>query len=37
MQDPGHFDFIMTLCGKGAEKFGNLFTCTLLESEDFIG
>lgn len=36
MQDPDHFDFFMTLCGRGAEKFGNLFTYTLLESEDFI-
>jgi len=35
MQDPDHFDFFMTLCDKGAEKFGNSFTYTLLESEDF--
>ena len=35
MQDPDHFDFFMTLCQKGADKFGNSFTYTLLETEDF--
>ena len=35
MQDPDHFDFFMTLCGRGANKFGNSFTYTLLESSDF--
>ncbi len=35
MQDPDHFDFYMTLCDRGAQKFGNLFTYTLLESDDF--
>ena len=35
MQDPDHFDFFMTLCQRGADKFGNSFTYTLLESEDF--
>jgi len=35
MQDPDHFDFFMTLCSRGAEKFGNSFTYSLLESEDF--
>ena len=35
MQDPDHFDFFMTLCSRGADKFGNSFTYTLLESEDF--
>jgi hypothetical protein len=35
MQDPDHFDFFMTLCQRGANKFGNSFTYTLLESEDF--
>ncbi len=37
MQDPDHFDFFMTLCDRGKEKFGNSFTYTLLESEDFDG
>jgi hypothetical protein len=35
VQDPDHFDFFMTLCQRGADKFGNAFTYTLLESEDF--
>ena len=35
MQDPDHFDFFMTLCERGALKFGNSFSYTLLESEDF--
>lgn len=35
MQDPNHFDFFMTLCSRGADKFGNSFTYTLLESDDF--
>ena len=35
MQDPDHFDFFMTLCERGAQKFGNRFTYTLLESSDF--
>ena len=35
MQDPDHFDFFMTLCERGAQKFGNSFTYTLLESDDF--
>jgi hypothetical protein len=34
MQDPDHFDFFMTLCDRAAQKFGNSFTYTLLESED---
>lgn len=34
MQDPDHFDFFMTLCERGAHKFGNSFTYTLLESDD---
>ncbi len=37
LQDPDHFDFFMTLCKRGAEKFGNSFTYTLLESGDFDG
>jgi hypothetical protein len=35
MQDPDHFDFFMTLCERGAQKFANSFTYTLLESDDF--
>ena len=35
MQDPDHFDFFMTLCDRGAAKFGNKFTYTLLERSDF--
>ncbi len=35
VQDPDHFDFLMTLCDRGAQKFGNSFTYTLLESDDF--
>lgn len=34
-QDPDHFDFFMTLCDRGAAKFGNKFTYTLLESDEF--
>lgn len=34
MQDPDHFDFFMTLCDRAAQKFGNSFTYTLLDSED---
>jgi len=37
MQDPDHFDFFMRLCSRGADKFGNSFTYTLLETEDFGG
>jgi len=37
VQDPDHFDFLMTLCARGAEKFGNSFSYSLLESEDFAG
>jgi hypothetical protein len=32
--DPDHFDFLMTLCERGAAKFGNSFTYTLLEESD---
>lgn len=35
IQDPDHFDFIMTLCVRGAENFGNLFTYTLLDIDEF--
>ena len=34
-QDPDHFAFFMTLCERGAARFGNSFTYTLLESGDF--
>ena len=34
VQDPDHFDFFMTLCDRAAQKFGNSFTYTLLNSED---
>ena len=37
MQDPDHFDFFMTLCDRAAQKFGNSFTYTLLDSEDLPG
>lgn len=37
VQDPDHFDFLMRLCDRGKDKFGNSFTYTLLESKDFIG
>jgi len=36
-EDPDHFDFLMTLCQRGADKFGNSFTYTLLESKEFNG
>ncbi|MCP4472026.1 MAG: hypothetical protein GY815_15350 [Gammaproteobacteria bacterium] len=35
VQAPDHFDFLVTLCERGAVKFGNSFTYSLLESEDF--
>jgi hypothetical protein len=35
VQDADHFDFLTTLCERGANKFGNSFTYTLLESDDF--
>ena len=34
-QDPDHFAFFLTLCERGKEKFGNSFTYTLLEENDF--
>jgi len=37
VQDPDQFDFLLTLCDRGAEKFGNSFTYTLLEERDFSG
>ena len=35
LQDPDHFSFLMVLCERGKEKFGNSFTYTLLEEDDF--
>ena len=35
-QDADHFDFFTTLCQRGADKFGNSFTYSLLESDDFV-
>ncbi len=35
LQDPDHFQFLMNLCERGKEKFGNSFTYTLLEESDF--
>lgn len=34
-QDPDHFAFFMTLCERAREKFGNSFTYTLLQENDF--
>ena len=34
-QDPDHFLFLMALCERGKEKFGDSFTYTLLEESDF--
>ena len=33
-QDPDHFLFLLSLCEKGKERFGNSFTYTLLEEGD---
>ena len=35
LQDPDHFQFLLTLCERGKEKFGNSFSYTLLEENDF--
>jgi len=35
LQDPDHFAFLLKLCQRGAEKFGNSFTYTLLTEKDF--
>ena len=35
VQDPVHFDFLMALCDRGKDRFGNSFTYTLLEESDF--
>ena len=34
-QDPDHFLFLLSLCERGREKYGNSFTYTLLEQADF--
>ena len=34
-QDPDHFAFLLKLCERGAVKFGNSFTYTLLAENDF--
>ncbi|GAG43566.1 unnamed protein product, partial [marine sediment metagenome] len=36
LQDAEHFAFLMTLCERARKKFGNSFTYTLLEENDFI-
>lgn len=36
LQDVDHFAFLMMLCEKAREKFGNSFTYTLLRENDFI-
>lgn len=36
LQDPDHFQFLMTLCERGREKFGNSFSYTLIEEADFL-
>ena len=35
LQEPDHFSFLLALCERGKEKFGNSFTYTLLEEKDF--
>lgn len=35
VQDPDHFAFLLTLCERAREKFGNSFSYTLLEEADF--
>lgn len=34
LQDPDHFDFLIALCKKARDKYGNSFTYTLLEEGD---
>lgn len=34
LQDPDHFAFLLSLCERAKEKFGNSFTYTLLEERD---
>ncbi len=36
VQDPDHFAFLMSLCERAREKFGNSFTYTLLEEQDIV-
>ena len=35
VQDPDHFAFLLSLCKRAAEKYGNSFTYTLVEESDF--
>ncbi len=35
LQDPDHFAFLMVLCERAKELYGNSFTYTLLEESDF--
>lgn len=35
LQDPDHFDFFMKLCERAESKYGNSFSYTLLEENDF--
>ena len=37
VQDPDHFAFLLSLCERAKEKFGNSFTYTLLEENDLDG
>ena len=34
LQDDAHFDFLMALCRRAAERFGNSFSYTLLREEE---
>jgi len=36
LQDPDHFAFLLMLCERGKEKYGNSFSYTLLEESDFM-
>ena len=36
LQDPIHFDFLVTLCTRAADIYGNSFSYTLLEEQDFL-
>lgn len=36
LQDPDHFKFLLTLCDRASEKYGNKFSYTLLEEVDFL-
>lgn len=34
-QDPDHFHFLLVLCDRASDKFGNKFSYTLLQEQDF--